>query len=144
MKKARQNKRLEPSVPIQSEPKRLSRDRPTIAMMVVLPLLQLMLFGYAINTDVRHMPTIVFDQDRTAGAVLTQRALEGSTSAIGAAIGVMQIRGEVADLTNRCPKHLRIVAMARTKGTRRTASRPTHKHTKPFDVFRCDSLRESL
>jgi ABC-2 type transport system permease protein len=29
---------------------------------------ELMLFGYAINTDVRHMPTIVFDQDQTAAS----------------------------------------------------------------------------
>ena len=46
----------------------LRRDRPTLAMMIVLPLLQLMLFGYAINTDVRHMPTVVFDQDGTAAS----------------------------------------------------------------------------
>lgn len=46
----------------------LRRDRPTLAMMIVLPLLQLLLFGYAINTDVRHMPTVVFDQDRTAAS----------------------------------------------------------------------------
>src|SRR3954447_11006744 len=46
----------------------LRRDRPTLAMMVALPLLQLMLFGYAINTDVRHMPTVVFDQDGTAAS----------------------------------------------------------------------------
>jgi len=43
----------------------LRRDRATLAMMIVLPLLQLLLFGYAINTDVRHMPTVVFDQDGT-------------------------------------------------------------------------------
>jgi ABC-2 type transport system permease protein len=46
----------------------LRRDRATLAMMIVLPLLQLMLFGYAINTDVRHMPTIVFDQDCTSAS----------------------------------------------------------------------------
>ncbi len=39
------------------------RDRLTLAMMVVLPLMQLLLFGYAINTDVRHIPTVVYDQD---------------------------------------------------------------------------------
>ncbi len=39
------------------------RDRLTLAMMVALPLMQLMLFGYAINTDVRHIPTVVYDQD---------------------------------------------------------------------------------
>src|ERR1043165_8105028 len=46
----------------------LRRDRLTLAMMVALPLLQLMLFGYAITTDVRHMPTVVFDQDGTAAS----------------------------------------------------------------------------
>ncbi len=46
----------------------LRRDRPTLAMMIVLPLLQLLLFGYAINTDVRHMPTVIFDQDASAAS----------------------------------------------------------------------------
>jgi ABC-2 type transport system permease protein len=44
----------------------LRRDRLTLAMMLVLPVMQLMLFGYAINTDVRHIPTIVYDQDASA------------------------------------------------------------------------------
>jgi ABC-2 type transport system permease protein len=57
----------------------LRRDRPTLAMMVVLPLLQLLLFGYAINTDVRHMPTVVFDQDGTAAS----RALAEQLRATG-------------------------------------------------------------
>ncbi len=46
----------------------LRRDRLTLAMMVALPVMQLLLFGYAINTDVRHIPTIVYDQDRTAAS----------------------------------------------------------------------------
>jgi len=46
----------------------LRRDRMTLAMMVALPLLQLLLFGYAINTDVRHMPTLVYDQDRSVAS----------------------------------------------------------------------------
>ena len=44
----------------------LRRDRMTFGMMVGLPIMQLMLFGYAINTDVRHMPTLVYDQDHSA------------------------------------------------------------------------------
>jgi ABC-2 type transport system permease protein len=44
----------------------LRRDRMTLAMMVALPVMQLLLFGYAINTDVRHIPTVVYDQDRSA------------------------------------------------------------------------------
>ena len=35
------------------------RDRVTFATMVTIPLLQLMLFGYAINTNPRHLPTAV-------------------------------------------------------------------------------------
>jgi ABC-2 type transport system permease protein len=35
-------------------------------MMVMLPVLQLLFFGYAINTDVRNIPTVVFDQDGSA------------------------------------------------------------------------------
>ncbi|KPK17250.1 MAG: hypothetical protein AMJ62_01985 [Myxococcales bacterium SG8_38] len=42
------------------------RDRLTMGMMVGIPVLQLLLFGYAINTDVRDIATVVFDQDRSA------------------------------------------------------------------------------
>jgi ABC-2 type transport system permease protein len=44
----------------------LRRDRLTFGMMVGIPVMQLLLFGYAINTDVRHMPTVVYDQDHSA------------------------------------------------------------------------------
>ncbi len=46
----------------------LRRDRLTLAMMLILPVMQLLLFGYAINTDVRNIPTVVYDQDRTAAS----------------------------------------------------------------------------
>jgi len=39
----------------------MRRDRLTLAMMLVMPIIQLVLFGYAINTEVKHLPTIVFD-----------------------------------------------------------------------------------
>lgn len=44
----------------------LRRDRLTLAMMALLPVMQLLLFGYAIDTDVRHIPMVVYDQDRSA------------------------------------------------------------------------------
>jgi ABC-2 type transport system permease protein len=44
----------------------LRRDRLTMAMMIALPIVQVVLFGYAIDTDVRHIPTVVYDQDRSA------------------------------------------------------------------------------
>ena len=37
----------------------LRRDRLTFAMMLGVPVMQLLLFGYAINTDPRHLPTAV-------------------------------------------------------------------------------------
>ena len=40
----------------------MSRDRLTFAMMVGLPVIQLLVFGFAINTDVKHLPTAVYDQ----------------------------------------------------------------------------------
>lgn len=40
----------------------MGRDRVTFAMMVMLPVVQLLVFGFAINTDVKHLPTVIFDQ----------------------------------------------------------------------------------
>ncbi len=44
----------------------LRRDRLTFAMMTGLPAIQLLLFGYAIQTDVRRLPTVVVDESRTS------------------------------------------------------------------------------
>ena len=44
----------------------MRRDRFTLAMMIGIPAVQLVLFGYAIRTEVRHVPMIVLDQSRTA------------------------------------------------------------------------------
>lgn len=46
----------------------MRRDRLTVAMMVGVPALQLALFGYAIRTEVRHLPTIVLDESRSAAS----------------------------------------------------------------------------
>src|SRR5216683_3265760 len=42
----------------------LKRDRVSFAMIIMLPLIQLMLFGYAINTTPRNLPTAVLMQER--------------------------------------------------------------------------------
>lgn len=56
----------------------LRRDRFTFAMMTVLPAVQLALFGYAIRTEVRHLPTVVIDESRTAQSRALLRALENT------------------------------------------------------------------
>jgi len=43
----------------------LKRDRVSFAMIIMIPLVQLMLFGYAINTVPRNLPTAVLMQERT-------------------------------------------------------------------------------
>jgi ABC-2 type transport system permease protein len=48
------------------ELRQLRRDRLTFAMIVGIPAMQLVLFGYAINLDVRNLQTAVFDQAETA------------------------------------------------------------------------------
>jgi ABC-2 type transport system permease protein len=46
--------------------RQLVRDRLTLGMIVGIPSLQLTLFGYAINLDVRHIPTAVLDRTHSA------------------------------------------------------------------------------
>ncbi len=57
----------------------LRRDRMTVALIFMLPLVQLLLFGYAIQTEVKHIPTVVFDQSLSAES----RDLTESFSASG-------------------------------------------------------------
>lgn len=44
----------------------IRRDRLTLGMILILPAAQLLLFGYAIQTDVRHLPTVVLDESRSS------------------------------------------------------------------------------
>ncbi|MBN8483103.1 MAG: ABC transporter permease [Xanthomonadales bacterium] len=50
---------------VRKELRQLSRDRLTFAMIVGIPTLQLLLFGFAINLDVRHLPAAVLDEANT-------------------------------------------------------------------------------
>ena len=47
------------------EVRQLRRDRLTFGMVVGLPVMQMLLFGYAINTDVRDLKTAIADQSNT-------------------------------------------------------------------------------
>lgn len=48
------------------ELRQLSRDRITFGMIVMIPLVQLTLFGYAINTDARHLPAGLVDLNQSS------------------------------------------------------------------------------
>src|ERR1700681_214136 len=43
----------------------LKRDRLTFGMIVGIPIVQLVLFGFAINADPKRLPTAVLDQDHS-------------------------------------------------------------------------------
>ncbi len=43
----------------------LVRDTRTLVMALVMPVVMLLLFGYAITTDVENLPTVVFDQSQS-------------------------------------------------------------------------------
>jgi len=44
------------------------RDPRTLALVIVIPIMQLLLLGYAATTEVRNIPLAVFDQDRGVAA----------------------------------------------------------------------------
>jgi len=50
---------------VRKEMRQLRRDRLTFGMIVGVPIIQILLFGYAINTDVRHLVAAVADQADT-------------------------------------------------------------------------------
>lgn len=56
----------------------MRRDRVTFGMMVGIPLMQLMLFGFAINSDPRHLPTAVRIADHGPYARALVAALQQS------------------------------------------------------------------
>src|SRR5882724_1410772 len=57
----------------------LRRDRVSFAMIVMLPVMQLMLFGYAINTTPRHLPTAVLLQEDSDLGRSILKALENTS-----------------------------------------------------------------
>jgi ABC-2 type transport system permease protein len=66
----------------------MRRDRLTLAMMVLLPAIQLVLFGYAVRTEVRNLPTVVVDEANSAQSrALAQRLFNtGNLKAAGTAL----------------------------------------------------------
>lgn len=58
----------------------LRRDRLTLAMLIGIPSIQLALFGYAIQTEVRHLPTVVVDDARSQESRQLVAALVNTTN----------------------------------------------------------------
>jgi len=77
----------------QKEVRQLARDRITIGLIVGIPAIQLLLFGYAINFDVRGISAVVLDQARTS----LSRRLVGDLGATQV-LGTIRQAGSEAEL----------------------------------------------
>src|SRR5207248_9246106 len=64
---------------IAKESTQMRRDRLTSAMMLGIPLLQLTLFGYAVDSDPRHLPAAVLRADQGQQVRTLLYALKNST-----------------------------------------------------------------
>jgi ABC-2 type transport system permease protein len=67
----------------------LSRDPRLLSIVILAPLLQLLLLGYAATTDVRNVPLVVQDQDHSAASRALIERFERSTTftVVGSAEG---------------------------------------------------------
>jgi ABC-2 type transport system permease protein len=81
----------------------MRRDRATFAMMVGIPVMQLLLFGYAINMDPKHLPTALHVADNGVYARSIEAAIRNSgyfdvvtTARSPAEASELLDRGEVA------------------------------------------------
>lgn len=55
------------------------RDKATLGMIIGIPLMQLILFGFAINTNPRNLPTAIVNADNTAISRRILTSMENST-----------------------------------------------------------------
>lgn len=56
----------------------MRRDRVTFAMMIGIPILQMVLFGFAINSDPKHLPTAVLSADHSVFSRTLVAAMQNS------------------------------------------------------------------
>lgn len=63
---------------VKKELRQIARDPRLRRVLFVAPMLQLLVFGYAVSTDVRHTATFVVDQDRSAASRELLDAFTGS------------------------------------------------------------------
>lgn len=75
------------------------RDPFTLFFMVFPPLVEMIAFGYALDTDVKHMATVVYDEDRTAESRQLIKQFENTQTF--RVVGEAQSVTELAELIRR-------------------------------------------
>jgi ABC-2 type transport system permease protein len=56
----------------------MRRDRITFAMMIGIPILQMVIFGFAINSDPKHLPTVILTADNSVFSRTIVAAMQNS------------------------------------------------------------------
>lgn len=76
----------------------LLQMKPLLVMLIVAPILQLLLLGYAATTDVRNVPLVVVDEDRTARSRELVERFAGSPhfNVIAEEVDVRRVDGHLA------------------------------------------------
>jgi ABC-2 type transport system permease protein len=99
----------------------MRRDRLTLGMMVGIPAVQLALFGFAIRTEVRHLPTVVLDESRSAEsrALVSVMRNTGNFDMIGTVSSRAELEAQLASGDARAaviipPEFLRDIKRGRT------------------------------
>jgi ABC-2 type transport system permease protein len=75
----------------------MRRDRMTLGLMLAIPAMQLVLFGFAIRTEVRNVPTVLLDEARSSESRALAAVLEntGNFRLVGSVQGRDAIRAEI-------------------------------------------------
>ncbi|WP_133010736.1 ABC transporter permease [Marinomonas flavescens] len=113
------------------ELKELSRDRMTFAMIIMIPLTQLMLFGYAINTDARHIPVGLVDLSQTSESRAVEQAIVATQSVDFVSRYASIKEAEVAITKGDISAVLYLPADM----TRRLFSHPLYDHQQPYSAL---------
>jgi ABC-2 type transport system permease protein len=86
---------------VRKELRHILRDRQTLAILLLMPLVQVLLFGYALRTDIRDLRVVVIDPSPDAQSIRLRGRLEGTprfrvvrTASGTAALDEMFRRGE--------------------------------------------------
>ena len=137
---------------LRKEVRQLRRDRLTFGMIVGIPIMQIVLFGYAINTDLRHLRAGVVDQAQTQLSRILVHDAQASqvidvvaTAATPRELETLLRRGEIAvgvvipkDFGARLQRGERPAAQLLVDGSdpvllgaaRRLAELPLHYHSR--------------
>jgi ABC-2 type transport system permease protein len=85
----------------------MRRDRMTLGMMIGIPAMQIILFGYAIRMEVRNLPMVVLDEARTVESRSLATTLENTGNF--RIIGHVTDRGELKEAIERGIAHAALV-----------------------------------